>query len=332
VNYEGSMERAKAMIEQVARAGGHAAKFQTYKADKLAAKHTSPAYWDTTKEPTGSQHELFQRFDAFGPAEYEELAAHCASVGIDFLSTPFDFEAVDYLAPLMPIIKVASADLTNVPLIRRAARTGRPLLMSVGASSHDEIKTAIRVGLDAGAERVSILHCVLNYPTPKENAQLSQIAVLQREFGEQVAVGYSDHVAPEEDGTMPALEYAAINGVRVIEKHFTDNRQGIGNDHYHAIDEAGLLAFTKRLELYRTLEGDGNLHLETQATAISNARRRIIATRDLSAGAVIQEEDLIPLRSNVGITIDRWDEVVGSKLVRDVSQDAPIEESDLERN
>jgi len=326
------MERAKAMIEQVARAGGHAAKFQTYKADKLAAKHTSPAYWDTTKEPTGSQHELFQRFDAFGPAEYEELAAHCASVGIDFLSTPFDFEAVDYLAPLMPIIKVASADLTNVPLIRRAARTGRPLLMSVGASSHDEIKTAIRVGLDAGAERVSILHCVLNYPTPKENAQLSQIAVLQREFGEQVAVGYSDHVAPEEDGTMPALEYAAINGVRVIEKHFTDNRQGIGNDHYHATDEAGLLAFTKRLELYRTLEGDGNLHLETQATAISNARRRIIATRDLSAGAVIQEEDLIPLRSNVGITIDRWDEVVGSKLVRDVSQDAPIEESDLERN
>jgi len=326
------MERAKAMIEQVSRAGGHAAKFQTYKADKLAAKHTSPAYWDTTKEPTGSQHELFQRFDAFGPAEYEELAAHCASVGIDFLSTPFDFEAVDYLAPLMPIIKVASADLTNVPLIRRAARTGRPLLMSVGASSHDEIKTAIRVGLDAGAERVSILHCVLNYPTPKENAQLSQIAVLQREFGEQVAVGYSDHVAPEEDGTMPALEYAAINGVRVIEKHFTDNRQGIGNDHYHATDEAGLLAFTKRLELYRTLEGDGNLHLETQATAISNARRRIIATRDLSAGAVIQEEDLIPLRSNVGITIDRWDEVVGSKLVRDVSQDAPIEESDLERN
>jgi len=326
------MERAKAMIEQVARAGGHAAKFQTYKADKLAAKHTSPAYWDTTKEPTGSQHELFQRFDAFGPAEYEELAAHCASVGIDFLSTPFDFEAVDYLAPLMPIIKVASADLTNVPLIRRAARTGRPLLMSVGASSHDEIKTAIRVGLDAGAERVSILHCVLNYPTPKENAQLSQIAVLQREFGEQVAVGYSDHVAPEEDGTMPALEYAAINGVRVIEKHFTDNRQGIGNDHYHATDEAGLLAFTKRLELYRTLEGDGNLHLETQAKAISNARRRIIATRDLSAGAVIQEEDLIPLRSNVGITIDRWDEVVGSKLVRDVSRDAPIEESDLERN
>ena len=332
MNYEGSMERAKQMIEQVARAGGHAAKFQTYKADKLAAKHTSPAYWDTSKEPTGSQHELFQRFDAFGPKEYQELAAHCTSVGIDFLSTPFDFEAVDYLAPLMPIIKVASADLNNIPLIRRAGKTGRPLLMSVGASSHDEIRTAIRTGLEAGAERVSILHCVLNYPTPKDNAQLSQIAVLQREFGDQVAVGYSDHVAPEDDGTMPALEYAAINGVRVIEKHFTDDRNGIGNDHYHATDEAGLLAFTKRLELYRTLEGDGKLHLETQSVAIANARRRIIATRDLSAGQVISEGDLIPLRSNIGITIDRWDEVVGARLARDVAQDAPIEDADLERN
>ena len=326
------MERAKQMIEQVARSGGHAAKFQTYKADKLAAKHTSPAYWDTTKEPTGSQHELFQRFDAFGPAEYEELAAHCSSVGIDFLSTPFDFEAVDYLAPLMPIIKVASADLTNVPLVRRAGRTGKPLLMSVGASSHDEIRAAIHTGLEAGAERVSILHCVLNYPTPKDNAQLSQIAVLQREFGDQVAVGYSDHVAPEDDGSMPALEYAAINGVRVIEKHFTDNRQGVGNDHYHATDELGLTAFTKRLALYRSLEGDGKLHLDTQTAAISNARRRIIATRDLSAGTVIAEDDLIPLRSNVGITIDRWDQVVGAKLARDVAQDAPVEDADLEGN
>lgn len=332
VNYEGSMARAKAMIEQVARAGGHAAKFQTYKADKLAAKHTSPAYWDTSKEATPSQHELFQRFDAFGPDEYQELAQHCAQVGIDFLSTPFDFDAVDYLAPLMPIIKVASADLTNIPLIRRGGKTGKPLLMSVGAANHDEIKIAIREGLAAGAERVSIMHCVLNYPTPIANAQLSQIKVLQREFGDQVAIGYSDHVAPEVDGSMPALEIAAAYGVTVIEKHFTDNRNGVGNDHYHSMDEAGLKSFTDRLDVYRQLHGDGDLHLETQTAAISNARRRIIATKDLVAGQVISEADLIPLRSNVGITIDRWDEVVGSKLARNVAQDAPIEDADLERN
>ena len=326
------MARAKAMIDQVAAAGGHAAKFQTYKADKLAAKHTSPAYWDTNKEPTGSQHELFQRFDAFGPDEYQELAAHCASARIDFLSTPFDFDAVEYLAPLMPIIKVASADLTNIPLIRRGAKTGKPLLMSVGASSHEEIRTAIREGLENGAERVSIMHCVLNYPTPKDNAQLSQIKVLQREFGSQVAIGYSDHVAPELDGTMPALEMAAVMGATVIEKHFTDDRSGIGNDHYHAMDEQGLSGFVSRLQLYRELEGDGELHLDTQSAAIANARRRIIAVRDLPAGSIVGEEDLIPLRSNVGITIDRWDQVVGSRLIRDVAQDAPVTEEDLERN
>lgn len=332
VNYEGSMARAKAMIEQVARAGGHAAKFQTYKADKLAAKHTSPAYWDTSKEATPSQHELFQRFDAFGPEEYAELAQHCKEVGIDFLSTPFDLDAVDFLAPLMPIIKVASADLTNIPLIRKAAKTGKPLLISVGASSHEEIRRAIHEGLTHGSERVSIMHCVLNYPTPPQNAQLSQIPVLQREFGDQVAIGYSDHVAPQPDGSMPALEMAALFGATVIEKHFTDNRQGVGNDHYHSMDEDGLSRFTGQLAYYRTLFGDGELHLETQSVAISNARRRIIATRDLKAGEIISEQDLIPLRSNVGITIDRWDEVVGAKLARDVAKDAPVEQEDLERN
>ena len=329
VNYEGSIERAKEMIRQVARAGGHAAKFQTYKADTLAAKHSSPAYWDQSKEPTASQHELLQRFDSFGQAEYEELAQTCAEVGIDFLSTPFDLEAVDYLTPLMPITKVASADLTNIPLLRKIADTKNPVLMSVGAGSHLEIERAVGELLENGAPSVAIMHCVLNYPTPIENAALSQIKVLQQRFGQQLVIGYSDHVKPEDDGSVPALEIAAIFGARVIEKHFTDNKAGVGNDHYHAIDENDLRNFTRKLELYRALHGDGELHLETQTAAISNARRRIIATKDLAAGHTISEHDLIALRSNVGIEIFDYDEVVGKTLKKSVAKDQPISWDDL---
>mgnify|MGYP000255213890 CR=1 FL=1 len=181
VNHEGSLERAKEMIDQVARAGGHAAKFQTYKAATLAAKTTSPAYWDQTKEPTSSQFELFQRWDNFGPAEYAELAAHCKLRGIDFMSTPFSLDAVDMLAPLQKSTKVASADLTNIPLLRKIAKTNTPVIMSVGASSYEEIENSLNVLLEAGAPSVTLLHCILNYPTPQENANIGQIKKLQED-------------------------------------------------------------------------------------------------------------------------------------------------------
>ncbi len=329
VNHEGSLERAKEMIDQVARAGGHAAKFQTYKAATLAAKTTSPAYWDQTKEATSSQYELFQRWDNFGPAEYAELAAHCVSRGIDFMSTPFDLDAVDMLTPLMPVTKVASADLTNIPLLRRIGSTGRPVVMSCGASSHQEISHSLEVLLEAGAASVTLLHCILNYPTPQPNAQIGQIQVLQEMFGDRVAIGYSDHVRPEDDGTVPAVEMAALFGAVVIEKHFTDNKQGVGNDHYHAVDEHDLRAFMDKLAVYRTLYGKREHNLEAQSAAINNARRRIIAARDLPVGHVIAEDDLIALRSNVGIEIAHWDEVVGRVVDSAIAAELPLEWNQL---
>jgi N-acetylneuraminate synthase len=330
VNHEGSIDRAKEMIEQVARAGGHAAKFQTYKADKLATKNDSPAYWDQSKEPTASQHELFTRWDNFGAEEYSELAEHCNRNNILFMSTPFDLEAVDMLTPLMPLTKVASADLTNIPLLRKIGNTGRPTIMSVGASSHQEIERSLNILLESGAQSVSLLHCVLNYPTPHAHAQLGQIQVLQEKFGHRVCIGYSDHVRPEDDGSVPALEMATLFGVRVIEKHFTDNKQGIGNDHYHAIDESDLRAFTKRLEVYRALYGGDLLDLSVQEQAINNARRRVVSSRKLEIGHLITEEDLVALRSNVGIEIAEWDNVVGRKVAVSIEASRPIRWDQLE--
>ncbi|MHA3724035.1 N-acetylneuraminate synthase family protein [Leucobacter sp. HY1910] len=331
MNYEGSIDRAKAMIAAVARAGGHAAKFQTYKADTLASVHNSPSYWDTTQEPTTSQHELFQRFDAFGADEYAELAAYCAEVGIDFLSTPFDLEAVDMLAPHMPAVKVASADLTNVPLLRAVAATGKPVIVSTGASTHAEVERALDILEAAGVQEIALLHCVLRYPTPHAHANLLGIGRLREEFGHRAVIGYSDHVAPTADDRMPAIEMAAVMGARVIEKHFTDDRTAVGNDHYHAFDEALLKGYVDSLAEIRELAGDGVPDIGAQIAAVTNARRRIFTKRDIAAGETLREADLIALRANTGIEIAEWDAVVGVTLTTAKQAGEPIYVDDLAR-
>lgn len=334
VNHDGDLARAKDLVDAAARGGAHAAKFQTYTADKLAARTTSPAYWDTTKEPTQSQYELFSRYGTMQADDYVALAEHCAERGVIFLSTPFDLEAVDMLEPLMPVVKVASADLTNVPLQRRIRATGKPVIMSVGASNHDEIHAAVGRMLGPGdvapVPSLTLLHCVLNYPTPHAAAQLGQIRTLQQTFGDVATIGYSDHVRPNDDGSMPSLEIAATLGSVVIEKHFTDDKELPGNDHYHSMDEHDLAAFVTRLAEYRTLWGGTSLELGTQSAAISHARRRVVAARTLAAGTVLEPADLIALRSNVGIEIAQWDSVLGRRTSIEVAEGDPLEWSALE--
>lgn len=329
VNHEGSLERAQQMIAAAAGAGAHAAKFQTYKADLLATPDNSPAYWDRNEEPAANQFALFQRWDSFGPEEYRCLAEHCRQHGIDFLSTPFDADAVELLDPLVPCFKIASADITNLPLLRRVARTGKPVVMSTGAARLDEIAVGLETLSNAGAGPVALLHCVLNYPTPLECAQLAQLELLQQVFGDACAIGYSDHVKPDPDGAMPALEMATLLGAVVIEKHFTDDKAARGNDHYHAMDAADLARFTEWFTIWRTLYGDARRDVSGEATAIANARRRIVARCDLAAGDVLKEAKLIPLRSNVGVEIAHWDRIIGRTLVREVLAGRPLEWADL---
>jgi N-acetylneuraminate synthase len=330
VNHEGDLDRAKRLIEAAARGGAHAAKFQSYKADLLAAKGSSPAYWDRTKEAADSQHTLFTRWDNFGEAEYRALADTCRDCGVDFMSTPFDLTAVDLVAELSPTIKIASADITNVPLLRKVGATGRPLIMSTGAARFDEVAMAVHELLDGGSDNLALLHCVLNYPTAPGDAQLAQIPELAKVFGEQCAIGYSDHVKPDDDGAMPVLEMACLLGSVVIEKHFTDDKTGVGNDHYHAMDEHDLLAFTKRLARFREFNGSSARNLSGQGSAIQNARRRIVAATDLEPGQVIGETDLIALRSNRGIEISHWDRIIGRTVANTVTNGAPLEWKDVQ--
>lgn len=317
VNHEGSMELAKRLIEEAAEGGAHAAKFQSYKAGLIASKN-SPAYWDQTKEPTDSQYKLFQKYDGFGAEEYNELAQHCKEVGIHFMSTPFDLDAVDFLAPLMPAFKIASADITNVPLIRKCAVQGKPLIISTGAATLPEIEFALTTAREAGATEISLLHCVLNYPTPEENAQLGMIETLKKIFPD-VVIGYSDHVAPDE--TISALEAAMLLGASILEKHFTHDKALPGNDHYHAMNEADLKAFCLKQAIYKRLISGDTKDLSKESAARLHARRSIVANGNIKSGTIITEDMLIAKRPAHGISPVHWDEIIGKVSIKDILDD-----------
>jgi sialic acid synthase SpsE len=317
VNHEGSMDLAKRLIDEAAEGGAHAAKFQTYKADTIASKH-SPAYWDTSKEPTDSQYKLFQKYDAFGQEEYEALATYCSGAGVDFISTPFDLASVDFLAPLMPAFKIASVDITNVPLIRKIATKGKPIIMSTGGATIPEIEFALQIMRAAGAVDISLLHCVLNYPTPEEHAQLNMIQVLKRTFSDCV-IGYSDHVVPDE--TISALEAGMLMGASVLEKHFTHDKALPGNDHYHAMDKQDLIRFKTKAATYKKLtEGAGD-RLENEQDARLHARRSIVAACNIQVGEKFTPQNLIAKRPAHGISPIHWDEIVGKSATGDIVAD-----------
>ncbi len=142
VNHEGSMVSAKRLIDEAKEGGAHAVKFQSYKAETLASKH-SPAYWDTTKEPTKSQFELFKKHDSFWKDEMQELKDYCDIVGIEFMSTPFDLESAEFLNDMMDVFKISSSDITNKPFIEYICSFGKPIILSTGASDLEEVQDAV---------------------------------------------------------------------------------------------------------------------------------------------------------------------------------------------
>ena len=326
VNHEGSLATARRLIELAREGGADAAKFQTYKASRLASRH-SPAYWDTSKEPTLSQRELFQKYDRFGPDEYRALAEHCRQVGIEFLSTPFDADAVEFLDPLVSLFKIASADITNLPLLRQIAAKGKPVVLSTGASTLGEIDLAVASLRQAGAAEIVLLHCVLNYPCALASAHLNMIQGLRRAYPELV-IGYSDHTAPEPG--MQVLTAAWLKGAAVIEKHFTHDKTLPGNDHYHAMDVDDLKRFVANLTLIADALGSGHkAPLASEAPAREHARRSIVAARDLAPGEVLSAPLLTCKRPAHGISPAHWDQVLGRRLARPVAEDAPLQWADL---
>jgi N-acetylneuraminate synthase len=329
VNHEGSLETAKRLIELAHEGGAHGAKFQSYKANTLASKQ-SPAYWDTSKEATLSQHELFQKYDNFEAGDYAALADHAKKVGIDFLSTPFDDDAVDYLAPLVPFFKIASADITNTPLLRRVAKVGKPVVLSTGASTLDEVDGALATLRDAGATEIALLHCILNYPCENVNAHVRMIAGLLDRYPDHI-IGYSDHTVPDPEMTAMSVAYAL--GAVVLEKHFTHDKTLPGNDHYHAMDVHDLARFMARIGTIADMLGTDRAKapIANEDIARLNARRSIVIARDLAEGQTIVEADITYKRPGTGVSPLHWDEVIGMRTKRSMQEDDVLTWDDLVR-
>ena len=316
------LEAAKLMISRAKEAGIHAVKFQTYKAETLAAKE-SPSYWDTSEETETSQYSLFKKFDSFGEEEYRELYQYSEELGIEFLSTAFDIDSADYLDEMMNVYKISSSDLNNLPFVAYQAKKNKPILLSVGASEEAEIRKTVQLIRKYNQRPITLLHCVLEYPTPYEHANLNKIVSLQKAFPD-CYIGYSDHTKPETD--FDVLKTAYNLGAQVIEKHFTLDKTLSGNDHYHAMDEKDAVAIIETMEYIDMIRGNGELVcLESEQVARINARRSLVSCCDIAKGTVIKQEMLTFKRPGSGIGADEYEHLIGMIAAEDIEEDTVLQ-------
>ena len=243
--------------------------------------------------------------------------------GLDFTSTPFDYASADYLEEMVDFYKISSSDLSNLPFIKYIAQKGKGMIVSVGASYLSEVDEAIRVMKEVGNNDITILHCVLSYPTDPKDANLRIIETLKKDFPD-IQVGFSDHVAPDE--TMMTLATAYLLGAEVIEKHFTLDKTLKGNDHYHAGDPEDFKKAISNFKWIDEILGSGiKTVLECERVPRREARRSLVLTRDMKMGEVINKEDLMPKRPGTGISPKYSEIVIGRKVVRDLKEDTILQ-------
>ncbi len=317
-----NMEAAKLMVREAKKAGVHAVKFQSYKARTLAAKD-SPAYWDTTEEPTSSQYELFQKFDSFGAEEYQELAWYCRGQGIEFLSTAFDTASADYLEGMMEVYKISSSDLNNLPFVEYQAKKGKPILLSVGASEAGKIDRAIACIRSHNKEKIVLMHCILEYPTPYSHANLNKISSLKERYP-GLDVGYSDHTKP--DACADVIKTAYNLGAKVIEKHFTLDKTIPGNDHYHAMNPEDARGILDGIAFLEQIRGSYEIKpLDSEKNARRNARRSLISAGEIKKGAIVEEGMLTYKRPGTGISPEELGKLVGRRAKEDIPEDTILQ-------
>lgn len=320
VNHEGSLDIARRLIAEAKEGGANAIKFQTYKAETIASKN-SPSYWDLSKEPTDSQFKLFKKYDKFWKNEFERIKKWCDEDGIEFISTPFDTESAAFLNDLMEVFKISSSDLNNKPFIDILCSYGKPIILSTGAAFMWEVEQSIG-WIRKNGNDLALLHCILNYPTDDEHANLAVIPELKRKFPEFI-IGYSDHTLPKD---MKTLEVASLLGAQIIEKHFTHDKTLPGNDHYHAMDKEDLKSFYQRMKNLKSLLGESSKEpLKSEELSRRNARRSLVAAKYIQKGKKIDAEDITWKRPGTGIDPREYDNILGKIAVDDIKEDTVLD-------
>jgi len=328
VNHNGSLEKAKALIDAAADAQVDLVKFQTFKADKLVSKAAKKADYQLKNIDSAddSQYAMLKTLE-LSDAYHKELMVYATSKGVNFFSTAFDVEGIDYLASLgFQQFKVPSGEITNYPYLKRLADIGKPVILSTGMASMEEVKEALDT-LTTGSlskEDVTVLHCNTEYPTPMSDVNLLAMKTIEQEL--QVNVGYSDHTL----GIEVPIAAVAL-GATVIEKHFTLDRTLPGPDHKASLEPIELKAMVSAIRhIESAISGDGIK--KPSPSEIKNkeiARKSIHLAKSVTAGETLTEESLIALRPGNGISPMEWNYVIGKKVKEDLDAYHQLSHEDL---
>ena len=323
VNHNGNIAKAKALIDKGAEAGVDFVKFQTFKAGNLVTKQAKrAAYQDKNTQDNDSQYEMLKKLE-LSQAVHQELIDYCAQKGVQFLSTGFDFESLEFLAGLgITIAKIPSGEITNLPYLRKIATLFPEVILSTGMATITEIKDAVKVLTDNGIskDKITILHCNTEYPTPMEDVNLKAMLHIQREL--RVPVGYSDHTL----GIEVPIAAVAL-GATVIEKHFTLDKTLPGPDHKASLEPEELKAMVMAIRNIEKAIGGSGLKEVSKSEAKNKpiARKSIVATKTIKKGDLFSVENLTVKRPGTGISPMQWDNVIGKTAKKDFEEDDLIE-------
>ncbi len=328
VNHNGDITTAKQLIDVAIEAGVDYVKFQTFKAETIVSPTAKKAGYQS--ENTGGTDEL--QFEMLKNLELSheahlELMKYCEAKGIQFFSTAFDVDGVNYLDSLgLDMFKIPSGELTNYPYLRTIAQKNKPIILSTGMGALGEIEDALAILIKYGArkDQITVLHCNTEYPTPMEDVNLKAMTTIGNAFG--VQVGYSDHTL----GIEVPIAAVAL-GASIIEKHFTLDRNLPGPDHKASLEPAELRAMVAAIRNIEKAIGGSGLK-EPSNSEIKNiaiARKSIHLKRSLTANTIITEDDIIALRPGDGISAMKWNEVIGKKLVTDQNEFMKLSWGDL---
>lgn len=325
VNHNGDIDTALRLVDAAGECGADAVKFQSFSASKVVTASAGKASYQARDTDSGeTQLEMLRRLE-LSRGEQERLFEYCLKKGVKFMSTPFDEESADFLYELgMDIFKVASGEITNRRLVQHIASMKRPMIISTGMSSIEDVRNAVSWATEAGGPPLTLLHCVSSYPAPVEETNLLAIKTLGDAFG--LPVGFSDHST----GVYLAPAAVALGAV-VIEKHFTLSRRMKGPDHKASLEPAGLSEMIRGVRDVERAMGDGVKRASASEMELRRvARRSLVAARDLNAGDKLTAGDLTVKRPGVGIAPELMEEVLGRRTARDIDADSVITWEDIQ--
>lgn len=319
VNHNGRLDLAYQLIDVAKDAGVDAVKFQTFKAENVVSKLADKAEYQ--KKTTGSDKSQLQMIKKLEISfeGFAKFKKYCDKKGIMFLSTPFDHQSIDFLYNLLDIYKIPSGEIINYPYLKHIAAKDKPIIMSTGMANLGEVEEAINTIRSVNSKaKISLLHCTTNYPTPYKEVNLKAMQTLASAF--KLPVGYSDHTLGIE---MPVA--AVAMGAKIIEKHFTLDKNLPGPDHKASLEPGELKEMVKAIRNIEMALGDGiKKPNKSEIEIMKVARKSLIATGNIRAGEIIKESDITIKRPGTGILPKFKDIIIGMKLINDIGQDEPF--------